>query len=577
MAPVHVPGIVEGVPVPMPEPAKSAVVRKLHEARAHEAACMTRGADVVYAVLVHAFEAADLADAPHCGVRAVVGDSAGAQLLSQAFRGHAPRPDVVAHIRTALDARFRAEHGARVMDLSFWTECPLPAESDRISLRALCCGPRAKAKDAEPAPVVWYVRARLEVDVTVQVGADAVYRALLDRVRVGPVDARAASLLLFMRAPVINDHDVPRGLDDAVRQRMMADLGVAVKDVAVVAAPPDVWEVRVTFADAGELAKLVPAEYTEKQRLVVCDVAQRKPEPAVAKPLRCDGRARSASMAYHTGDAVPTLPEAHAFWTSHEACSILVVGDGRKATLQGARRLMRRTGRRERSEPGGGDTEYFLCTTVFTYAEVEEVRGWVAGVRGFTGVFVIDLSGYTKPPGGAPPPEVHAYDYVIILPRAREDAGVRRRFAALEHVLLCRSEENQALLLSREGGLQAAYNVPGAALADDHAPGASIYKPVQLTDELCAFLGEPAGTELSRVEVTRRLNAYITARPDLQDPADRCVIRADAGLRGIIKPLAAGEKLTHNNVMARIGHHIGAPTPTLSVLTARPLAAALLA
>ena len=60
-------------------------------------------------------------------------------------------------------------------------------------------------------------------------------------------------------------------------------------------------------------------------------------------------------------------------------------------------------------------------------------------------------------------------------------------------------------------------------------------KPTKLSNELCAFLGVPAGTELARTEVTRKLNEYIKSN-NLQDAKDRRKIVPDAKLKKLIAP-----------------------------------------
>lgn len=59
-------------------------------------------------------------------------------------------------------------------------------------------------------------------------------------------------------------------------------------------------------------------------------------------------------------------------------------------------------------------------------------------------------------------------------------------------------------------------------------------KPTKLSDELCAFLGIPAGSELSRTEVTRKINAYVKEH-NLNDPANKRIILPDAKLKKLLK------------------------------------------
>jgi chromatin remodeling complex protein RSC6 len=78
-------------------------------------------------------------------------------------------------------------------------------------------------------------------------------------------------------------------------------------------------------------------------------------------------------------------------------------------------------------------------------------------------------------------------------------------------------------------------------------------KPTKLSDELCAFLGVPAGSQLARTEVTRVLNEYIK-KNSLQDTNDKRTIVPDAKLSSILK-LQGGDKLTYFNLQTYIKHH----------------------
>jgi chromatin remodeling complex protein RSC6 len=78
-------------------------------------------------------------------------------------------------------------------------------------------------------------------------------------------------------------------------------------------------------------------------------------------------------------------------------------------------------------------------------------------------------------------------------------------------------------------------------------------KPTKLSDELCGFLGVPAGSQLARTEVTRVLNEYIK-KNNLQDASDKRTIVPDAKLSSILK-LEGDDKLTYFNLQTYIKHH----------------------
>lgn len=58
-------------------------------------------------------------------------------------------------------------------------------------------------------------------------------------------------------------------------------------------------------------------------------------------------------------------------------------------------------------------------------------------------------------------------------------------------------------------------------------------KPAKITDEMHEFLGVPKGTEISRTDVTRRVNAYIKEH-NLYNPTNKRIILPDAKLRKIL-------------------------------------------
>jgi chromatin remodeling complex protein RSC6 len=88
-------------------------------------------------------------------------------------------------------------------------------------------------------------------------------------------------------------------------------------------------------------------------------------------------------------------------------------------------------------------------------------------------------------------------------------------------------------------------------------------KPTKLSDDLCAFLGVSAGSQMARTEVTRVINEYIK-KNSLQDTADKRTIVPDAKLSSILK-IADGQKLTYFNLQTYIKHHFQKDTPVETV------------
>lgn len=93
------------------------------------------------------------------------------------------------------------------------------------------------------------------------------------------------------------------------------------------------------------------------------------------------------------------------------------------------------------------------------------------------------------------------------------------------------------------------------APAGDKKPRApsGFAKPTPLSDELCAFLGVPAGTELARTEVTRRINEYIKTKA-LQAVEDKRTIKPDAALQKLMN-VPVDAKLTYFNLQSHMKHH----------------------
>ena len=77
--------------------------------------------------------------------------------------------------------------------------------------------------------------------------------------------------------------------------------------------------------------------------------------------------------------------------------------------------------------------------------------------------------------------------------------------------------------------------------------------PTLISDELCAFLGQPAGTLMARTDVSREINLYIKAN-ELKDAANGRQINADAKLSALLK-LQAGDILTFFNLQRYLKSH----------------------
>lgn len=94
-------------------------------------------------------------------------------------------------------------------------------------------------------------------------------------------------------------------------------------------------------------------------------------------------------------------------------------------------------------------------------------------------------------------------------------------------------------------------------------------KPNKISDELCDFIGEPRGTEKSRTDITRFINAYIKEH-NLNKPENKRFILPDEKLRKILN-VDAKEEINYFILQKLISHHF---PPSASKLAAAAAAAA---
>ena len=88
-------------------------------------------------------------------------------------------------------------------------------------------------------------------------------------------------------------------------------------------------------------------------------------------------------------------------------------------------------------------------------------------------------------------------------------------------------------------------------------------KPSVISDELIKFLGKEAGTMMSRVEVSKEINAYITAN-QLKDKVSGRQINPDAKLAKLLK-IGKDEVLTYFNLQKYLKiHFIKAVAPVVA-------------
>ena len=78
-------------------------------------------------------------------------------------------------------------------------------------------------------------------------------------------------------------------------------------------------------------------------------------------------------------------------------------------------------------------------------------------------------------------------------------------------------------------------------------------KPALISNELAAFLGKAAGSEMARTDVSREINSYIRTN-NLQDKANGRKIIPDAKLAALLKTQPSDE-LTYFNLQRYMKHH----------------------
>jgi DNA topoisomerase-1 len=66
-------------------------------------------------------------------------------------------------------------------------------------------------------------------------------------------------------------------------------------------------------------------------------------------------------------------------------------------------------------------------------------------------------------------------------------------------------------------------------------PPSGIAKPAPITNELCDFLGVAHGTQMSRIEVIKKVNEYISTH-NLKNPENKQTITPDAKLMKLLSP-----------------------------------------
>ncbi len=91
-------------------------------------------------------------------------------------------------------------------------------------------------------------------------------------------------------------------------------------------------------------------------------------------------------------------------------------------------------------------------------------------------------------------------------------------------------------------------------------------KPARISDELATFLGKESGTEMSRTDVSKEINAYIVAHK-LKDVNNGRIIHPDAKLTKLLK-VEKNDELTFFNLQRYMKPHFAKAGDSASTATA---------
>ena len=95
-------------------------------------------------------------------------------------------------------------------------------------------------------------------------------------------------------------------------------------------------------------------------------------------------------------------------------------------------------------------------------------------------------------------------------------------------------------------------------------------KPCKISDELCKFVDIPLGSEKSRTDITRYINAYVKEK-NLNNPENRREFFPDDKLRAILN-VKQDEKVTYFILQRLIAHHFPLSIHKQNALAAQQLA-----
>jgi hypothetical protein len=151
----------------------------------------------------------------------------------------------------------------------------------------------------------------------------------------------------------------------------------------------------------------------------------------------------------------------------------------------------------------------------------------------------------TETAAGAP--TVDAADNVLsnIIDKVNSLAGVIKDIQTHLKVLSKEYDKQQKIIEKAQKKRQNAKNSPSG-----------FAKPNKISDELCDFIGVPHGTEKSRTDITRLINAYVKEH-NLNKPENKRFILPDAKLKKILN-VGDSEEINYFILQKLISHHFPA-------------------
>jgi chromatin remodeling complex protein RSC6 len=144
-------------------------------------------------------------------------------------------------------------------------------------------------------------------------------------------------------------------------------------------------------------------------------------------------------------------------------------------------------------------------------------------------------------------PVVDAADNVLsnIIDKVNSLAGVIKDIQTHLKVLSKEYDKQQKIIEKAQKKRQNAKNSPSG-----------FAKPNKISDELCDFIGVPHGTEKSRTDITRLINAYVKEH-NLNKPENKRFILPDTKLKKILN-VADSEEINYFILQKLISHHFPA-------------------